>query len=295
MSNPVLCSLQGSFAPPHNGHKELAELVGGKLLEVFPAAESIQVLFMPVSDIESKESVKMLDADMSHYVSQEDRKHMLQIYCDELNAKFVQSIRFGVSTLEYELQPTLAAAKNQHPTATIHTIDELKRLYPHHTLVLALGEDNARSFPWWHGIQEWPSKIDALMLLARDNGQTPTYTTNYTFKEVYQGSTQTSFAFTPWSPTIRPSWDELRADTSMQNALQALAKKTYLLPKPSGHSSSALRSKLHDFYRIRATLEDMCGKQVAEYLVAHDICKPVVKGGRRTRTKKKKHAKSVRR
>lgn len=278
----VVCSLQGAYAPPHLGHKGLAKLVGEKLLELYPES-MIKLFYMPTSDISKKPSIYKNPAgvDKAEYVSEEDRANMLQFYCDELNTD--PKLEVSVSRIEYEIQ------RIKGDTATIHTLEKLRSQYPDATLVLAMGEDNARQLPWWSGIAKWPTLIDKLLLVDRD-GQAPAKNTLYEIKS-YKGSVSQGFN--------KPTWAKLNFNNQVllpgiKAALEALARKTELLPQPPGFSSSEVRETLHLFYkepRHFTTLELFCGKEVARYLVTHSICKPHRKnGGVRKKTINKKCA-----
>jgi len=269
----VVCSLQGAYAPPHLGHKGLAELVGKKLLELYPES-MIKLLFMPTSDISKKPSIYKNPAgvNIAEYVSEEDRTNMLQFYCDELNTN--AKLEFSVSSIEYEIQHI------KGDTATIHTLEKLRSQYPDATLVLAMGEDNARQLPWWSGINKWPTLIDKLLLVDRE-GQAPAKNTLYEIQS-YKGPVGQGFD--------KPVWAKLNFTNQLlipgiKMALEGLAKKTELLSQPPGFSSSDVRETLHLFYKARpasqqfTNLERFCGTEVARYLVTHSICAPPRKNG----------------
>lgn len=291
----VVCCIQGSFGPPHLGHKGLSEHVGNNLLRLYSDAKKIQVLFMPTSNISSKASISKKSLNPSEYVSEEDRQAMLQIYCDELNKEFKgKNIVFSVSTIEYSIQP------EKKSTATVHTLREIRKELCQKedcTFVLAIGEDNARQFPWWSYIDEWPGLIDKLLLVDRLGQNKHIHPSTYKITSYNKAKNTLGFDGPPWKGA--PDYETMINKPGIAEALSALAEKTELLPQPPGYSSSEVRKILNSYYlqgglEQKITfkkLEELCGEKVAKYLVSHSIGNPTqVKavGGKRNRKSTRK-------
>ena len=245
---------------------------------------------MPTSDISKKPSIYKNPAGINtaEYVSEEDRYNMLQFYCTDLNFDRTvpknPKLIYGVSKIEYEIQ------KTKGDTATIHTLEELRLKNPDATIVLAMGEDNARQLPWWSSIGKWPDLMDKLLLVERE-GQAEAADKMFEIPS-YKGITSLGFD--------KPSWAKLAFDKQIQlpglkAAIEQLALKTELLPQPPGFSSSEVRDNLQRFYGTGpitgyfANLERFCGTEVSRYLVMHTICKPTgMRGGKRKSRRRKR-------
>lgn len=268
---PVICSIQGSYAPPHLGHKGLAKNIAEKLLELYPD-EHCTVSYMPSSNFASKSSISKKSENTDEYVSEDDRAAMLELYCKELTEEFdAKQLTFNVSRIEYEIQPQLKS------TATIHTLRALRKAEPLARIIVAMGEDNYQQLPWWQGIEEWDGLIDTILMLERDSAD-------------------------PLDPRAKPSWAKNSYETMLekpliQTAIGALREKTVVLPAPPGYSSTELRNTLHEYcneidpdklLRIKERIISYCGEQVAAYLLKNMICSgQVKKGGMISRRKKR--------
>lgn len=303
----VVCSYQGAFAPPHLGHRGGARILAEALLSLY-SGQPIEVLFMPTNDLASKTSlskakalaVNNSNASPSEYVSQDERKGMLQLYCDELNAEFKGSgLSFGVSDIEYELG-------KEGKKATIHTLLRLQGVYPKSLLVLGIGRDNCAQLPWWESVAKYAELVDSVLVLDREGfslSPDNSYDTGVTYRD---SSVKIEFENNaPWSTTlngVKKGWTaaELFAEdpstpqkTELKHGIEALLHKMILLEAPDAISSSEVRALLAQGQDV----SPLVGPAVAGYLEAHGIgVRPkaslkaeLQKGGRRkTRGKGRK-------
>ncbi|MFN3561524.1 MAG: nicotinate (nicotinamide) nucleotide adenylyltransferase [Chloroherpetonaceae bacterium] len=115
----------GSFNPPHNGHLAVALL----LRERFKPDK----LIFSVSKNPLKSEPETSD---------EHRLAMTRLLADELNA--TGNI---AEVSDWEL-------KRNEPSYTIETLEYLEQVYPQAELLLAIGEDNFRTFSKWKRYEE---------------------------------------------------------------------------------------------------------------------------------------------
>lgn len=115
----------GSFNPPHNGHLALALL----LRERF----SPDKLLLSVSKNPLKSVLEIAD---------EHRLAMARLLADELNA--TGNI---AEVSDWELS-------RSEPSYTIDTLEHLEHAYPQADILLAIGEDNFRTFSTWKRYKE---------------------------------------------------------------------------------------------------------------------------------------------
>lgn len=324
----VVCSLQGAFAPPHKGHAGSALRAAIKLLELYPSATSYTILFMPTSQVASKDSlsyksaVGVADGDttVSPFVSEGERKVMLDMYCNLLNSIFRgedtdiaslldiahaggikapdgKTVTFETSPIEYELGPVVKG------TATIHTLRKLKELYPMATRVLAMGEDNGRQLPWWGNITEYPELISALLFIDREPQEAGGNLSPIRYASTYRADREyMQFASgVSWKPDLPLTTVMTGSDSSIRDVLVRFGAMTHLLPPPAPYSSTAVRIALASGKHDDVT--QMCGKDVANFLVEKRIgirTKDDVKkmlttqgGGRRRRLRSSRRRKGL--
>lgn len=134
----------GSFNPPHNAHLAMALL--------------LRELFLPDKIILSV-SNNPLKPDSE--ISDDDRLAMTRLLADEINAT-----GHVAETSDWEL------ARNA-PSYTIETLERLERLYPNARLLLAIGEDNFRSFSRWKRHDEILRRAE-LVVFERPDASAPT-------------------------------------------------------------------------------------------------------------------------
>ena len=269
----VLCTYQGSFSPPTLGHEDAARIIARKLIELYATSPRIQLLFMPTSNVGSKESLSYKKAAEGHgtepsdYVSEKERFDMLNILCGRLNGEFGGRIQFEVSIIEFK-QP-------EKGTSTIHTLRALHS--DEYALVLAMGEDNGRQLPWWSNIEEYPKLIDAMLYIDREPSIDAKYTSDLRYHETYNPHKCCMRFDSGWPITlngVKKSYEfpdiMSSLDSHISDALKALAEKTYLLPAPLPVSSTALRKALRS--GNMAEVEAIDGKDVLEYIIPRNIC-----------------------
>jgi nicotinate-nucleotide adenylyltransferase len=139
----TLAFFGGSFNPPHNGHLAIALLLREKFLPD-------KVIFS-VSKNPFKSNVEVPD---------EDRLAMTRLLADELNA--TGNI---AEVSDWEL-------KQDKPSFTIETLEHLEELYPNAKVLLAIGEDNFRTFSKWKRYEEILERA-TLVVFERPNANTP--------------------------------------------------------------------------------------------------------------------------
>jgi nicotinate-nucleotide adenylyltransferase len=139
----TLAFFGGSFNPPHNGHLAIALL----LRERFQPDK----LMFSVSKNPFKSVVD---------VSDEDRLAMTRLLANELNA--TGNI---AEVSDWEL-------KQDKPSYTIETIEHLSQQYPKAKVLLAIGEDNFRTFSKWKRYEEILERA-TLIVFERPNATTP--------------------------------------------------------------------------------------------------------------------------
>jgi nicotinic acid mononucleotide adenylyltransferase len=297
-STPVVCTYQGAFGPPHLGHQGAAARIAEKLLKLYPG-RPITVLFMPTSNVSSKPSLSKKTAsgttgsNASPYISEKERKAILDMYSSVLNTEFEgRGVTFETSEIEYELGPSKG-------TATIHTLVKLHEIYPDATLVLAMGRDNGLQFPWWADVQEYSKYIDSILVVDRKENR---FNTGVNFI-----GTSIPIEFeeqAPWAIKLNKNdseKDEYKAskifesDNEVSRAMRSLISKMYLIDAPLDTSSTNVRKALAKDKNVSGIV----GLQAAEYLLKTLIgkrSKDEVKGqveqlggrGRKTRAKKMK-------
>ena len=275
----VVCSIQGSFAPPHLGHKQSGAIFARALLNLYPQANEIKILYMPTSEIGSKESFSLKTRDKEPLINQQktdvvtetERFWSLNEYCKELNEEFKGTqIIFEVSTIEYEIQPKLKT------TATYPTVLELKERYPNSKIVLAMGEDNARQLLWWGNIQDYPTLIDKLLLVNRIP-EVP-----YLYDSGIKIATGETMKFNAgWTITLDGEKKNFSAEEiltsekpnaqQIQLSIKNLAEKTYLLDAPGPYSSTNLRKALAE--GRNENTKKIAGNALALYYKSHGIAR----------------------
>ena len=279
-STPIVCSIQGSFAPPHLGHKNSGTIFANALLQLYPNASEIKILYMPTSQIGSKASFSLktrypdlvLNKEQTDVVTETERFWALHEYCSELNNEFrdYPKIKFEVSSIEYEIQPRL------QKTTTFPTIVELGERYPESKIVLAMGEDNARQLLWWANIQEYPTLIDTLLLVDRIP------TVDYKYDSGIMIATGETMKFNEgWTITLDGEKKNFSAEEiltsqkpdaqKIQQAITELAAKTYLLDAPGNYSSTNLRKALAE--GRNENTKKIAGNALASYYKSHGIAR----------------------
>ncbi len=140
----------GSFNPPHNGHLALALM----LRERF----SPDKLLFSVSKNPLKSASEIADAH---------RLAMTRLLADELNAtgKIAE-------VSDWELH-------RNAPSYTIETLEYLEQVYPQAKILLAIGEDNFRTFSTWKRYEEILERA-TLVVFERPNLNVPS---NFTLPE----------------------------------------------------------------------------------------------------------------
>ncbi len=139
----TLAFFGGSFNPPHNGHLAIALLLREK--------------FMPDKLVLSVSKNPLKPA---HGVSDEDRLAMTQLLADELNATGPIA-----EVSDWEL-------RQDKPSYTIETLEHLEQLYPNSRILLAIGEDNFRTFSKWKRYQEILERT-TLVVFDRPDANSP--------------------------------------------------------------------------------------------------------------------------
>ncbi len=303
-STPVVCTYQGAFGPPHLGHKGAAQIIANKLVDLYPGSP-ITVLFMPTSNVSSKESLSKsktsvvnneTESQASPYISEIERKDILDIYCEELK-KEVPGVNFETSDIEYNLGPTKG-------TSTIYTLEKLHEKYPDATLVLAMGRDNGVQLPWWANIQKYDGLVDKILMVDRE-GFVMKEDNKFQPGNVFQGSEMAiPIEFeekAPWAIKLNtadtekqpyPASKIFENDNEVSNAIKSLMSKMYLLKAPMNISSSQIRDAL-------AFVLKSVGPNAANYMMKNKIGMRTRKDvqtnveqlggrGRKTRAKKMK-------
>jgi len=308
-ASTVICSLQGAFAPPHKGHAGSAFRTAVKLLELYPAVTDFTIFFMPTSSVASKESLSRKtaigvadnDPTISSFVSEQERKDMLDIYCQTLNSLFGDPaggksseitsalnidasipphpgklVTFAVSEIEYAL------GSEGKGTATINTLEKLREVYPDAIRVLAMGEDNGRQLPWWGRVKEYPVLIDAMIFVDREPPVPAEFVSTIPYASSYRPGDRAVMLFAgvaPWGIKINDKMEKAEKYTvpelfekdpeGIGAALLALGAKTHLVPAPAPYSSTEVRNALRtgDIDTVRT----MCGKDVQEYMTGKAI------------------------
>jgi nicotinic acid mononucleotide adenylyltransferase len=164
----VVFSFQGAFGPPTFGHYISMKLFAEQVLNDYPNAKNIKMLFMPTAASSSK----------PHLIeTQTSRSEILNKFCEllkeELSEEEKKRITFEASKIEYDLY------KEQEPdkksTATILTInklnDNLINDYPNTTnnaLCIGMGYDNMMQLPYWQGIDQYKDKVAKIYVVPRD-------------------------------------------------------------------------------------------------------------------------------
>lgn len=133
----------GSFNPPHNGHLALALL----LRERFAPDK----LLLSVSKNPLKSALEIADAH---------RLAMTSLLADELNA----TGRIA-EVSDWELNRSA-------PSYTIETLEHLEQVYPKAKILLAIGEDNFRTFSTWKRYMEILARAK-LIVFERPNLNLP--------------------------------------------------------------------------------------------------------------------------
>jgi nicotinate-nucleotide adenylyltransferase len=133
----------GSFNPPHNGHLAVALL----LRERFKP----DTLIFSVSRNPLKPHSE---------ISDEHRLAMTLLLADELNATGKVA-----EVSDWELN-------RSQPSYTIQTLEHLEQLYPNAEILLAIGEDNFRTFPKWKRYEEILRRA-TLVVFERPNQNAP--------------------------------------------------------------------------------------------------------------------------
>jgi nicotinic acid mononucleotide adenylyltransferase len=279
----VVCSIQGSFAPPHLGHKRAGIIFANALLKLYPAAGPIKVLYMPSSQIGSKSSFSRKtrgpepskNSLTTDVVGEVERLEALRLYSNQLNKEFEKTaVRFEASPIEYENSPIVGN------TSTYPTILKLKEKYPGHKVVLAMGIDNARQLLWWNNVQELPKLLDAMLLVDRDLTEEELSTTIYYKSDIHlvTGQEMSFIANAPWETTLNGIKKKWSAENILKDVesiktpvVDLLQKKTYLLGKPGNYSSTDLRRALavDNVGEVRR----IAGDELAEYYMGLGIGK----------------------
>ena len=144
----VVFSFQGAFGPPTFGHYISMKLFAEQVLNDYPNAKNIKMLFMPTAVSSSKPHLKE---------TQISRLEILKIFCDllkeELSEEEKKRITFEASEIEYDLYPI------KKSTDTILTINKLKEDYQNSTLCIGMGYDNMMQLPYWKGIEKYVDKV----------------------------------------------------------------------------------------------------------------------------------------
>lgn len=143
MQSMKLAFFGGSFNPPHNGHLALALI----LRERF----SPDKLLLSVSKNPLKSAFEIAD---------EHRLAMTRLLADELNA--TGNI---AEVSDWEL-------RRSAPSYTIETLEHLEQVYPQAEILLAIGEDNFRTFSTWKRYEEILERA-TLVVFERPNLNMP--------------------------------------------------------------------------------------------------------------------------
>ena len=278
--DPVVCTYQGAFGPPHLGHQGAAARIGEKLLELYPG-RPITVLFMPTSNVSSKQSLSKKIAsgttgsNASPYISEQERKTILDKYSSVLNTEFEgRGVTFETSEIEYELGPSKG-------TATIHTLRKLKEAYPDATLVLAMGRDNGVQFPWWAEVQNYDALIDKILVVDRQ-GFSMNPANRFAPGATFVGS-DVPIEFegqAPWAIKLNNANNEsskkkysaseiFASENEVKTAMEMLMDKMYLLDPPLSISSTNVRAALAANQNVSGTV----GLDAAKYLLEKRIGK----------------------
>ncbi|MGQ9805421.1 MAG: nicotinate (nicotinamide) nucleotide adenylyltransferase [Chlorobiales bacterium] len=133
----------GSFNPPHNGHLALALM----LRERFEPDK----LLISVSKNPLKSALEIAD---------EHRLAMARLLVDELNAT-----GHIAEVSDWELN-------RSEPSYTIETLEHLEQVYPKAKILLAIGEDNFRTFSTWKRYEEILERA-TLVVFERPNLNLP--------------------------------------------------------------------------------------------------------------------------
>jgi nicotinate-nucleotide adenylyltransferase len=133
----------GSFNPPHNGHLALALLLRERFLP--------DKLLISVSKNPLKSALEIAD---------EHRLAMTRLFADELNAT-----GHIAEVSDWELKQT-------NPSYTIETLMHLEQVYPQAEILLAIGEDNFRTFSTWKRYEEILERA-TLIVFERPNLNLP--------------------------------------------------------------------------------------------------------------------------
>lgn len=133
----------GSFNPPHNGHLALALLLRERFLP--------DKLLISVSKNPLKSALEIAD---------EHRLAMTRLFADELNATGPIA-----EVSDWELKQT-------NPSYTIETLMHLEQVYPQAEILLAIGEDNFRTFSTWKRYEEILERA-TLIVFERPNLNLP--------------------------------------------------------------------------------------------------------------------------
>ncbi len=134
-----LAFLGGSFNPPHNGHLALALILRERFLP--------DKLILSVSKNPLKSAAE---------ISDEDRLAMTKLLADELNATGPIA-----EVSDWEL-------KRNQPSYTIETLEYLEQVYPQANILLAIGEDNFRTFSTWKRYEDILERV-TLVVFQRPN------------------------------------------------------------------------------------------------------------------------------
>jgi nicotinic acid mononucleotide adenylyltransferase len=152
----VVFSFQGAFGPPTFGHYISMKLFAEQVLKDYPDEKTIKMMFMPTAASSSKPH--LID-------TQDSRLEILKIFCQLLKEEETlkdNRITFEASEIEYDLY------KVTKTTATISTIDKLKKEYPKSTLCIGMGYDNMMQLPYWQGIDQYKDKVAKIYVVPRD-------------------------------------------------------------------------------------------------------------------------------
>jgi len=316
-TGPVIASYQGAFGPPTKGHMQGADMAAAKILEDFPHASSITILWMLTPGGSDKKE-HLSDTRAQRYAA-------LGVYSSMLNEKYTGRVRFEPSYIEVDIDGGLAKTPAKS-VATIHTLRKLRELHPAARIVLIMGFDNLYNLPYWVDSEKYflpPLFVKDIYITYRqpDDKELPTLREAKSSAGVpIPLGNGANILFT----SVAPGWAAGKSIELFSSVIDNF--RFHLVGQPIGTSSSILRcimqkiasgdhSYKHGFEvlvglnyddpraepwkamlgatsNFRWDTEARCAPKLVEYSALLFTMDALAKGGRRRKSKKRTHRKS---
>lgn len=281
----VVFSYQGAFAPPHLGHFDSASTYIKELKKIYSMDEfSIEFIFMPSSNISPKPSLclETSEQNSSVYLSESDRKIMLEIYVEELK-KIHPEIIIYCSTIEFEIGKGAYDDLILNPdslTDTLNTLGVLRHKYPEAILGLGLGIDNGFSLATWTGIDGWLSPYINLSLILMCDRKPSEFAPpidiskpNIIRKDVKNHkdiiANIEAFFDSETNLPVQTMFFIYKDNEEEISRIDSIIEKITILDSPREYSSSLIRQIIKTSEKnedLWSKIIEMCGVQLCEYI-----------------------------